>query len=157
MFKKIKRENSADINPIVPILEEKIGKNSLGEIEIAAAILGLAVVLIQADMEFHEKERESFLDLIEKECRVPRDLAEEIAEEILEISEVDLETAYLGTLLAESTDEERREDILMSLFSIARSDSVYDPYEDKYLKVISRHLLMDHNEFIAAKLKSKEE
>ena len=74
----------------------------------------------------------------------------------MEIPEVDLETAYFGTIIAESTDEERREEILISLFTIARADSVYDAYEDKYLKVISRHLLMDNSAFIAAKLKSKE-
>ena len=152
MFKKFKNNK----NLIVPVLQKIIGKDNPENIDITASILGLAVVLMNADMEFHEKEKESFINLIIKECNVSSGMANEIADEILEIPEVDLEISYMGTLIAESADEERRDEILSSLFEIARADSVYDPYEDKYLKIISRHFNMDHSEFIAAKLKGKE-
>ncbi|MCU0821404.1 MAG: TerB family tellurite resistance protein [Spirochaetes bacterium] len=139
-------------NPVLPVLARITGKENIKDIEVVSAVLGLAIVLIHADMEFHDKEREAFIELVKTGCGLDDERAEEAAAELLRISDNDFEIAYLGRIIAESTDEERRRKILSSFFKIARADKVYDAYEDKYLKVIAQYLFIGHREFITLKL-----
>lgn len=142
-------------NPVLPVLEKIAGRGSIKDIEAVSAVLGLAIVLIHADMEFHDMEREAFAQLVKTECGIDDEKARAAAEELLKIPEYDFEIAYLGRIIAESADEERRREIMLSFFKIARADDVYDVHEDRYLKVIAQYLFIDHREFIALKLSER--
>ncbi len=142
-------------NPVELILRNRASFKDYGDIETIAAVLGLAIVMVHADMEFHEKEREALIAFVEKECSVSKDEAIEITDEIIEIPDTNFEIAYLGRIITDSTDDERRREIMSELFTITRADQVYDVYEDKYLKIIGKYLFIDHKTFIELKLAGK--
>lgn len=140
-------------NPVLPVLKRMIGENSLPYMEITAAKLGLAILMIHSDMEFHENEKKAFEDLVKKECNLKEEKAIEVASELLNISENYFEISYLARIINDSVGEEEKINILSFLFKIARADKVYNSYEDRYLKLISNYLLIPHNDFLALKLK----
>ncbi len=163
LFSRIKRkikenlpinESAAEYtkNPISPILKRLIGEENLPDIEIIAAKLGLAIIMIHSDMEFHENEKKAFEDLVKEECNLNEDKAKEIASQLIEIPDNYFELSYLSRLITDSVNEEERKNVLLSLFKIARADQVYSTYEDKYLKIISNYLLIEHKDFISLKL-----
>ena len=143
-------------NPVLPVLKKLIGEDYLPNMEITAAKLGLAILMIHSDMEFHENEKKAFEDLIKKECNLKDDKAKEVASELLNISDNYFEISYLARTINDSVQEEEKINILSSLFKIARADKVYSSYEDRYLKLISNYLLIPHNDFLALKLKKQE-
>jgi uncharacterized tellurite resistance protein B-like protein len=142
-------------NPILSVLNEKHGSGG-NDVEVISAVLGLAVALINADMEYHEKERSAFIELIQKETGLGKKEAGDLAGEIGTIPDTYFELAYLGRIIADSAGRERRMEILSSLFDIAYADSTYSPEEDNYLRVISKYLLLEHRDFIALKMERKE-
>ncbi|MBN1500292.1 MAG: TerB family tellurite resistance protein [Spirochaetes bacterium] len=141
------------MNPVLPLLKNIVISSKAGNDEVIAAKLGLAIVLINADMDFHEKEKDAFIVLIEKLCGINREKAEDLAVRILEIPDGNFEISHLTRILAESLSVEGRKDFLAELFKIARADQVYDVYEDKYLRIINNSLLLSHNDFISVKLR----
>jgi uncharacterized tellurite resistance protein B-like protein len=150
-------ESTYAVNPIAPYLKKLIGDDALPDIELISAKLGLAIIMIHSDMEFHEKERKAFEDLVGRECGIAEDRAMDIASELLLIPDTHFEIAYLSRIITESTDKDERRDLLANLFGIARADRVYSPYEDKYLKIIGKYLLLSHNDFIGLKLSTQPE
>jgi uncharacterized tellurite resistance protein B-like protein len=143
------------MNPIAPYLKKLMNDERTTNIDLISAKLGLAIIIINSDMEFHEKERKAFEDLIRKECDITEDKARDVASELLNIPDTHFEIAYLSRIITDSTDVDERRDILANLFRIARADKVYSPYEDKYLKIISTYLLLSHKDFIAVKLSTQ--
>lgn len=143
------------MNPIAPHLRRLMGSDRLPELELIAAKLGLAIIMIHSDMEFHEKERSAFEDMVCRECTIPKERAGDVASELLNIPDTHFDIAYLSRIIADSTDEAERREILTDLFRIARADRVYSPYEDKYLKIIGSYLFISDKEFIGIKISTK--
>jgi uncharacterized tellurite resistance protein B-like protein len=128
-----------------------LGKNLPDSAEIVAAKLGMAVVMIHADMKVEASEITALKDMIEKELHPDAGLLNEITSQISAIPEEKFEMAYLGKILTDSLDENGRNELLADLFKIVRSDSVYDPYEDKFIRIIARYLFINHETFIEIK------
>jgi uncharacterized tellurite resistance protein B-like protein len=146
-----KTDNPNIRNPISPILKEMISSEDLQKNEIIAAKLGLALILIHADMVFDEREKKAFREFVKKECRVENSTLDELVTKILAIPEENFEMAYLGQVLTDSASDQERQDLLADLFKIARADEVYDAYEDKYIRLISQFLFINHETFIKIK------
>lgn len=143
------------MNPIAPHLRELLGDDRLPELELIAAKLGLAIILIHSDMEFHEKERSAFEDMVCRACSIPKERAGDVASELLNIPDTHFDIAYLGRIVTDSTDEAERKELLTELFRIARADKVYSPYENKYLKIIGSYLFISDRDFMAIKMSTK--
>lgn len=161
-LKKQREKDAIDVNsweylsnPIAFSLKKypKIGEKK--DIDIIGAKLGLALLIIYSDLETRSKEKEQLKRLVEKYCAGYKDRIERITFELMSIPENHLEMAYFGRFLVEALDKEHRIEFLKELFQIARSDNEYSPYEDRDLRVISKYLLLDHEDFIEAKLGSK--
>ena len=123
--------------------------------EIIGAKLGLALIIIYSDLEAKKKEKQQFRQLVEKYCSRYTDRIERMTHELIAIPEEHLEMAYLGRFLVEVLDKKNRKELLKDLFQIARVDNEYNPLEDRDLRVISKYLLLDHEDFIDAKLATK--
>lgn len=142
-------------NPVAFILKKYPEFMETHEVEIIGAKLGLALLIIYSDLEAKKKEKQQFRHLVEKYCSRYSDRIERINYELISIPEEHLEMAYLGRFLVEVLNRENRKELLKDLFQIARVDKEYSPLEDRDLRVISKYLLLDHEDFIDAKLATK--
>lgn len=142
-------------NPIAFILKKYPEFMEANEVEITGAKLGLALLIIYSDLEAKKKEKEQFRLLVEKYCSRYTDRIERITFELISIPENHLEMAYLGRFLVEVLDKKQRKNLLKDLFQLARVDNAYSPLEDRDLRVLSKYLLLDHEDFIEAKLATK--
>jgi uncharacterized tellurite resistance protein B-like protein len=138
-------------NPIFPILKKYLADAESKKLEIVAAKLGLVLVLIHSDMEFHEKEKEAFKEIVKDMCDVNEEKTERFISEIISIPDDYFEISYLSRIMVDNTQKEERIELLATLFRIARADDRLDGYEDKYIRIISNSLLLDHKDFIAIK------
>ncbi len=141
-------------NPIFPILANSKVINDEKLIEVISAKLGLAIAVIHTDMEFHEKEKEAFDQIVSELCSVDIQRAQELSKQMLAIPDTNFEIAHLTRILSETISREERKETLRMLFRIARADQVYDAYEDKYLRIINNSLLLEHKDFIALRAQS---
>lgn len=155
--KKKLNVNSSDYlsNPVAYILKKHPEITDSRDIDIIGAKLGLALLIIYSDLEAKKNEKEQFKHLVEKYCSPYTDRIERITYELISIPENHLEMAYFGRFLVEVLDKEQRKELLKDLFQIARIDNEYSPLEDRDLRVISKYLLLDHEDFIEAKLATK--
>jgi len=162
ILRKKSQRNAIDVNsveylsnPVAFRLKKYPKIKQKKNLDIIGAKLGLALLIIYSDLETRYKEKEQFKRLIEKYCTRSEDRIDRITFELMSIPENHLEMAYFGRFLVEVLDKEHRIEFLKELFQIARSDNEYSPYEDRDLRVISKYLLLDHDDFISAKLASK--
>jgi len=142
-------------NPVAFILKKILEVTDSRAVDIIGAKLGLALIIIYSDLEARKKEKEQFKHLVKKYCSQYTDRIERITYELITIPENHLEMAYFGRFLVEVLDKDHRKEFLKDLFQIARIDNEYSPLEDRDLRVISKYLLLDHEDFIEAKLATK--
>ena len=138
-------------NPIAPLLQKSNTITDSDKIEVISATLGLAIAIIHTDMEFHEKEKEVFIEIVKELCYVDSNKAHELGDQMLQIPDTYFEIAHLARILTEKISREERKEIMKILFRVAMADSVYDAYEDKYLRIINNSLLLEHKDFISVR------
>jgi uncharacterized tellurite resistance protein B-like protein len=142
-------------NPVACILEPFVEENAGINIDIIGAKLGLALMMIYSDLEVKSIEKDQFRVLFSKYLDFSQEMTDELTSRLLRLPEDHLEMAYLGEILVENLTPGERKEFLRDLFIMARSDDVISPYEDRDLRVISKYLLLDHSDFIEAKLSTK--
>jgi uncharacterized tellurite resistance protein B-like protein len=142
-------------NPVACILKPYVEGKSGIDINIIGAKLGLALMMIYSDLEVKSIEKDQFRLLFSKYLDFSSEMSAELSSRLLRLPEDHLEMAYLGEILVEKLNLEERKEFLKDLFIMARSDEVISPYEDRDLRVISKYLLLDHSDFIEAKLSTK--
>lgn len=142
-------------NPVAVILNQRFGRKIEKNSNITGAKLGLALMLIYSDQETEKEEKKQFERLVSKYCCLSGEKSKKFSSYLLNLPEDHLEMAYLGEILVEDLNIEERKEFLKDLFFMARSDGVYNPFEDRDLRVISKYLLLDHEDFIMAKLDTK--
>ena len=142
-------------NPVACILKPYVEGNEDINIDIIGAKLGLALMMLYSDLEVKSIEKDQFRILFSKYLDFSDEMSAELSSRLLMLPEDHLEMAYLGEILVESLILKERKEFLKDLFIMARSDKVISPYEDRDLRVISKYLLLDHSDFIEAKLSTK--
>ena len=139
-------------NPIYPFLKNIMPDENQENLSVISARLGLALIVIHSDMNFHEKEKILFKQMLKKECNLNDELINDLLTKIYKIPEEYFEIIYLCRILTDNLSEEERINVMKDLFKIARADKIYDPYEAKYLKIIAGSLFISDKIFL--KLKS---
>ncbi|MBP7901667.1 MAG: TerB family tellurite resistance protein [Spirochaetes bacterium] len=150
----IKEDSSAKeyaANPVYPILQNKKPDLDHENLSVISAKLGLFLVIIYSDMNFDEKEKNLFKELVKRECNFDGELLNDFLSKIFEIPEEHFEIVYLCRVLTDYLNEEERINVLKDLFKIARANKIYDSYEEKDLRIIASSLFIDHSTFIKVK------
>ena len=142
-------------NPVACILRSLLSREEEAEIDVKGAKLGLALMIIYSDSETKGDERDQFKSLIKKYLNVPDNKVASITFELMKLPEDHLEMAYLGRYLVDHLRLDDRKEFLKDLFLMARSDGEYNPLEDRDLRVISKYLFLEHEDFIEAKISTK--
>jgi uncharacterized tellurite resistance protein B-like protein len=138
-------------NPIAVILYEVLGESELINLEVSAAKIGLALIVIYSDSNFDDIEKSALKEFIKNECKIDNDLLNQVFSKLLQIPENYFEMAYLSRIITNSTEETERLALLIELFKIARANRIYDDYEDKYLRLIAQFLFISEGDFQAIK------
>jgi uncharacterized tellurite resistance protein B-like protein len=138
-------------NPIAVILYEILGEGELINLEVSAAKIGLALIVIYSDSNFDDKEKSALKEFIKNECKIDNDLLNQVFSKLLQIPENYFEMAYLSRTITNSTEETERLALLIELFKIARANQIYDDYEDKYLRLIAQFLFISDGDFLTIK------
>ena len=120
-------------------------------LSVISAKLGLYLVIIYSDMNFDEKEKNLFKELVKRECNLDGESLNDFLSRLFDIPEEHFEIVYLCRVLTDYLNENERFEVLKDLFKIARANKVYDSYEDKDLRIIASSLFIDHSTFIKAK------
>ncbi|MES0491144.1 MAG: TerB family tellurite resistance protein [Leptospirales bacterium] len=142
-------------NPIAPHLKNNMEEHSKIDITLVSAKLGIAMLIIYCDNEFHSKELSELKKLVEKECEASKTESKNITESIVKIPDTHYELTHLSRIITESCSYEQKKDFLEQLFVIARSDNEFHIDEENYLRVVTHSLLLSHKDFIDAKLKTR--
>lgn len=147
-------DESAALNPLLPVLRDRLPGLTPEEHETAGAALGLGLLLIHADSAVAEPEKEEFVRFAAGWCRLEADSeqARELARAVFPTPEARLETAYLARVMIENCEVENRKRLLSDLFRIAHCDGSFDLEEERMLAVLGRFLLLSHRDYIDAKL-----
>ncbi len=141
------------VNPVAALLKQ-YGSKDADRAELTGAKLGLAILVINCDSEFHKKELEAFHELVCDETGLEDVQAKELTEKIIKIPENHFELTRLGRILTEKLDLDARRRLLEKMFHIAHADNVFELQEENYLRVVSNALMLSHRDFIDAKLKT---
>jgi uncharacterized tellurite resistance protein B-like protein len=138
-------------NPIAPLLKTHVDEGKIKNIDLVAAKLGLALIVIYSDMSFDKEEKNAFEELVKKECMIDEKKFIDLVNKIYLIPENYFEMTYLCRFITDSSTESERYNILKDLFKMAYANNQYDAYEDKYLKLIARSLFISDQNFIKIK------
>ena len=158
IVKNIKSETNRGVlskefvnNPIYPFLKIVIPNENHEKLSVISARLGLALIIIYSDMNFDEKEKILFKEMVKKESNLNDQSLDELLSKIYKIPEDNFEITYLCRILTDNLSEDERINVVKDLFKIARADNVYDPYEDKYLRMIAGFLFISDTIFFKLK------
>ena len=138
-------------NPVYPLIKTVLQNEKEETLSTLSAKLGLALIVIYSDMNFDEKEKILFKEMVKIETKLDDTTLNELLLKIYKIPEDNFEITYLCRVLTDNLSEEDRILVLKDLFKIARADNIYDPYEDKYLRIIAGFLFISDTIFFKLK------
>lgn len=151
--------NSRNRNPFLPILQKEVSDSSIN-LKKQAAKLGLMAKIIHSDSKIEESEVKIFIEKIAIYLKLNAERASMISKKLLAIDDIDLEMMYLGKEFNQHSESTERKEFLADLFQMAHADEEYAMLEEKDIRVISKHLFLQHKDFVeerqAAKKRKKE-
>ncbi|PJA96165.1 MAG: hypothetical protein CO129_07955 [Ignavibacteriales bacterium CG_4_9_14_3_um_filter_34_10] len=142
-FQKDKTENSA--------LSMQIDR----QIEIATAALFIEAAYSDENFSAEEKQ------LISKMISAQFNLSPEETKDIFEIAEEKIQKSVsfyeFTSVLNTELNNEQKYKIIKNIWRLIFADKVITSHEEHYIRTISRNLLLEHSDFISAKLEVKKE
>ena len=142
-FQKDKTENSA--------LSMQIDR----QIEIATAALFIEAAYSDENFSAEEKQ------LISKMISAQFNLSQEETKDIFEIAEEKIQKSVsfyeFTSVLNTELNNEQKYKIIKNIWRLIFADKVITSHEEHYIRTISRNLLLEHSDFISAKLEVKKE
>jgi len=142
-FQKDKTENSA--------LSMQIDR----QIEIATAALFIEAAYSDENFSAEEKQ------LISKMISSQFSLSPEETKDIFEIAEEKIQKSVsfyeFTSVLNTELNNEQKYKIIKNIWRLIFADKVITSHEEHYIRTISRNLLLEHSDFISAKLEVKKE
>ena len=121
------------------------------------AICALLIEMAHFDEDFHKNEKEIILNMIENKFALTVDEADELMKIADEEREKSIDLWAFTKLIRENYSKEERIQLLEMLWKVAYADGQIEGEEDFLLHKLAKMLKIDHNEFIAAKLKTRPE
>jgi uncharacterized tellurite resistance protein B-like protein len=155
IFGKLKTSpDNSEMGALFSTIEKLAGGRSVAEIKRITGWAGLLGRVAYADLELAPEEISGIRKVLEQ----VHDLDEESARQVVELLEkeraqlLSIEDYIYSRLLNEVASRQEKVELLGALFRVAAADGTVAEREEAAIRLVAHSLLLDHADFIAARL-----
>jgi len=130
---------------------ESVPKDETERVQVATCALLLEIG--HSDEEFSDAERDTILEIVQREF----DLSKELAHELLDLSKKEREKSIdlwqFAKAIRQNYSVEDKTKVMETIWEVIYADGTLDPHEDYLVHKLSKLLGLSHKQLIDAKLR----